>query len=187
MCAANLAGMVDELRRQHVRAVELGRGAGLFDASTAPPQLREEAFAGTDTAVLIVATDDYVAAVDEALAIAARSIAKRAFDIRLVAGTFFSVVIALLLTQGLFVFRPAVRSVGAHIDAINDARKKLEVALQHVKQLQGLLPICMYCKRIRDAHQDWQRLESYLNEHAGVEFSHGICVECFAKHYPESP
>jgi CheY-like chemotaxis protein len=58
--------------------------------------------------------------------------------------------------------------------------RELESALQQVKQLQGLLPICMYCKRIRDDHNYWQQLEHYLATHSEAKFSHGICPTCYA-------
>lgn len=57
--------------------------------------------------------------------------------------------------------------------------KELEEALSQVKQLQGLLPICSYCKKIRDEQNYWQRVENYLSEHAQVVFSHGICPDCY--------
>jgi len=57
---------------------------------------------------------------------------------------------------------------------------ELEKALTMVKQLSGLLPICSYCKKIRRDGNYWQQLEAYVSEHSGVEFSHGICPECFA-------
>jgi CheY-like chemotaxis protein len=57
--------------------------------------------------------------------------------------------------------------------------RELEATLSQVKQLQGLLPICSYCKKIRDGHNYWHRVESYLSEHAEVEFSHGICPACY--------
>ena len=56
---------------------------------------------------------------------------------------------------------------------------ELEGALAQVKQLQGLLPICSYCKNIRDEQNYWQRIDSYLMEHADVMFSHGICPDCY--------
>lgn len=55
---------------------------------------------------------------------------------------------------------------------------ELEHALANVKQLSGLLPICSYCKRIRDDGDYWQQLETYLGDHSEAEFSHGICPEC---------
>jgi DNA-binding response OmpR family regulator len=58
---------------------------------------------------------------------------------------------------------------------------ELDAALRHVRTLQGLLPICMHCKRIRNDDDVWERLENYLEAHADVEFSHGLCNECMAK------
>jgi phosphoserine phosphatase RsbU/P len=54
------------------------------------------------------------------------------------------------------------------------------VGLQaQVKQLAGLLPICMYCKNIRDDQDYWQRIEGYISQHSEARFSHGICPECY--------
>lgn len=73
--------------------------------------------------------------------------------------------------------------VGARVVELQDklaARaRELEVALSQVKQLQGLLPICSYCKNIRDEQNYWHRVESYISGHAEVEFSHGICPACY--------
>ena len=57
----------------------------------------------------------------------------------------------------------------------------LQGALDSVRQLSGLLPICAYCKRIRNDGDYWQQLESYLAEHAGTQFSHGICPACYER------
>jgi sigma-B regulation protein RsbU (phosphoserine phosphatase) len=56
---------------------------------------------------------------------------------------------------------------------------ELEDALRRVKQLQGLLPICCYCKCIRNDDNYWQRVEEYIGEHSDARFSHGICPKCF--------
>lgn len=56
---------------------------------------------------------------------------------------------------------------------------ELEDALKRVKQLQGLLPICCYCKCIRNDGNYWQRVEEYIGEHSDARFSHGICPKCF--------
>lgn len=60
------------------------------------------------------------------------------------------------------------------------AERILKFANQ-VRQLESLLPICAYCKKIRDDQDQRQRLEAYLHEHTGTQFSHGICPECFIK------
>jgi phosphoserine phosphatase RsbU/P len=54
----------------------------------------------------------------------------------------------------------------------------LESALSRVRRLTGLLPICAYCKAIRDDSDYWHRVEEYVSEHADVQFSHGICPNC---------
>ncbi len=57
--------------------------------------------------------------------------------------------------------------------------QELEIALSQVKQLQGLLPICSYCKKIRDDQNYWQQVDSYISRHSQVEFSHGVCPACY--------
>jgi len=75
---------------------------------------------------------------------------------------------------------------------INDAQKKvrlekenLEKALAEVKKLSGLLPICSYCKKIRDDKGYWNQIEHYIHEHSEAQFSHGICQDCAKKHFPD--
>lgn len=61
----------------------------------------------------------------------------------------------------------------------------LEAALQQVRTLQGLLPICASCKKIRDDDGYWHQVESYISRHAAVEFSHSICPDCRLSLYAE--
>ena len=63
--------------------------------------------------------------------------------------------------------------------------QELRQALQDVKRLSGLLPICSICKKIRDDTGYWKRVEAYIEEHSEAQFSHGICDECVQKHYPD--
>ena len=58
---------------------------------------------------------------------------------------------------------------------------ELRTALAKVKLLEGIIPICMYCKKIRDDKESWQPLEVYISEHSEALFSHGICPECSKK------
>jgi CheY-like chemotaxis protein len=60
-----------------------------------------------------------------------------------------------------------------------DRVRELEAAITKVKQLQGLLPICSYCKKIRDDCNYWQQVEGYISQHTDIRFSHGICPECY--------
>ena len=59
--------------------------------------------------------------------------------------------------------------------------RELEDALKHVKRLQGLLPICSYCKKVRNETNYWQQVDSYLSSHSEVELTHSVCPDCFAK------
>ena len=54
---------------------------------------------------------------------------------------------------------------------------------QEVSALEGLLPICSHCKKIRDENDEWQRLERYITQRSSAQFTHGICPECRATHY----
>jgi hypothetical protein len=54
-----------------------------------------------------------------------------------------------------------------------------------VKRLSGLLPICASCKKIRDDQGYWHQVETFLQDHAGVDFSHGICPDCRLMLYPK--
>lgn len=60
---------------------------------------------------------------------------------------------------------------------------ELKDALAQVKTLKGLLPICSHCKKIRDDEGYWQQIEKYIHDRSEAEFSHGICPDCFKKHY----
>ena len=62
---------------------------------------------------------------------------------------------------------------------------ELQKALNAVKTLGGLLPICASCKKIRDDKGYWNQIETYIREHSQAEFSHGICPDCIEKLYPE--
>jgi phosphoserine phosphatase RsbU/P len=65
--------------------------------------------------------------------------------------------------------------------SLSEHLRELEAALRSVQKLQGLLPICAYCKKIRNDQNYWQQVESYLSEHLQAQFTHGICPECFEK------
>jgi hypothetical protein len=63
--------------------------------------------------------------------------------------------------------------------------KDLQDALTEIETLQGIVPICSFCKKIRDDEGFWNQVESYVSKHTKAEFSHGICPECKTKQYPE--
>lgn len=59
--------------------------------------------------------------------------------------------------------------------------KQLKEALEHVRTLEGLLPICAWCKRVRADEGHWQHIESYVATHSNAIWTHGICPECQAR------
>lgn len=62
---------------------------------------------------------------------------------------------------------------------------KLKEALESIKVLKGMIPICASCKKVRDDKGFWQQVEEYLGKHSDAQFSHGICPECSKKLYPD--
>lgn len=79
-------------------------------------------------------------------------------------------------------------AVGRRVVELQDklARRiaELQEALDHVEQLKQLIPICMHCNKIRNDEEMWERVDHYLAEHGGLEFTHSLCPECLEKHYP---
>jgi len=73
---------------------------------------------------------------------------------------------------------------------IEEEREKLNVelkeALDKIRTLSGLIPICAGCKKIRDDKGYWNQLEEYLEEHSDAVFSHGLCPECFQQYFPDA-
>jgi DNA-binding response OmpR family regulator len=60
--------------------------------------------------------------------------------------------------------------------------RELEAALSKVRTLEGMLPICMYCKKVRDDKNYWQQVEGYVAKRTGATFSHGVCPDCIVKY-----
>jgi len=66
-------------------------------------------------------------------------------------------------------------------EALEEERKRLQQALDEVKTLRGIIPICSYCKKIRDDTGYWNQVEQYIGDHTDAEFSHGICPSCYER------
>ena len=69
-------------------------------------------------------------------------------------------------------------------DLVKAQKAELEEALSRIKRLEGIIPICMYCKSIRNDKNSWEQLEQYFEKHSDARFSHGICDKCKAIHFP---
>jgi methyl-accepting chemotaxis protein len=70
-------------------------------------------------------------------------------------------------------------------DERNKLIAQLKDALAKIKTLTGLLPICSFCKKIRNDNGNWEQMEIYIRDHSEANFSHSICPECFKKHYSD--
>lgn len=71
--------------------------------------------------------------------------------------------------------------------SVNSCRMEIDLtsASEEIKSLKGIIPICASCKKIRDDQGYWQMVETYMEEHTGAEFTHGICPDCMTKLYPD--
>jgi sigma-B regulation protein RsbU (phosphoserine phosphatase) len=70
-------------------------------------------------------------------------------------------------------------------ESLEQRINELEKAISEIKTLQGLIPMCASCKKVRDDQGYWQQVEDYLMEHSEAAFSHALCPDCLKKHYPE--
>ena len=103
---------------------------------------------------------------------------------------FDSMLLFILLIPVLYYF--VYRPLNAHIkkiDRLNGEKdkiiKELKIAIDEIKTLKGIIPICASCKKIRDDKGYWSQIELYIKNHSEADFSHSICPECAKKLYPE--
>ena len=89
-----------------------------------------------------------------------------------------------VLSSAIIAFLATYRVIKAE-KVLLDEKNKLQKALKEIKTLHGIIPICSYCKQIRDDKGLWSRMEEYIREHSEANFSHGICPDCLQEHYPE--
>jgi hypothetical protein len=68
---------------------------------------------------------------------------------------------------------------------LRQVNEELTKRIAEIRTLRGILPICSFCKKVRDDEGYWQAVDTYLQEHTEVEFSHGLCLDCLKEHYPE--
>jgi hypothetical protein len=95
--------------------------------------------------------------------------------ILILAGVFLSIIIACIATS----------LVTKAEKVLQEEKNKLQKALDEIKTLQGILPICSHCKQIRDDKGSWKEMEGYIQAHSEARFSHSVCPDCAKEHYPE--
>ncbi len=82
----------------------------------------------------------------------------------------------------------AIEDVTERVNYENELKVKnmeLQIALSEIKELRGILPICSFCKKIRNDKGYWEQIEVYIHNHTDADFSHSICPECLKKNYPD--
>jgi hypothetical protein len=98
-------------------------------------------------------------------------------------------IVALTLSRVLFYYQirdfKGRKTNEEQTKALQTSNKELQEAIASIKTLKGLLPICSYCKKIRDDKGYWNRIENYIQAHSEAEFSHGICQECLKKYHSD--
>jgi len=108
-----------------------------------------------------------------------------AWGLYMVVFAFLKVDRFLNLAHGFLVGFQMLASFGMVAMVMDRIQFKVTEKEKRIKRLEGLLPICSYCKKIRDKDNAWQTLELYIEDHSKAEFSHGICPDCFEKHRPD--
>jgi hypothetical protein len=96
----------------------------------------------------------------------------------------FPVSFYLVLVLSLF----AMRRTREAKEALREAEARgvlLQAALDEIRQLKGIIPMCSACKKIRDDEGYWHQVELYIEQHTGAQFSHGLCPTCVHQLYPE--
>lgn len=87
-----------------------------------------------------------------------------------------------LLGYLAFVYREVVVQAETRLTKTNES---LQRALSEVRTLRGILPICSFCKKIRDDQGYWKQVDVYINQHSEADVSHSVCPECLASQYPD--
>ncbi len=98
------------------------------------------------------------------------------------AGIYSSLIAVVAIILGAAIFS---RITDPIIRGLQSTVSKLEKTLSEVKTLRGIVPICSYCKKIRDDKGYWDQVEVYVRQHTNADFSHSICPDCMVKYYPE--
>jgi len=91
----------------------------------------------------------------------------------------------LLLAVGFNKWLPAIAEIEVNRKQAEDANQKLNEAIKKIKTLEGIIPICAYCKNIRDDKGAWEKIEVYVSQNSNADFSHGICPDCSQEHFPQ--
>jgi len=107
------------------------------------------------------------------------------YSIAALSGVILIVFGGALLDKKRLLLLQANQSLKTEVEERQKIINQLKEAYNQVKQLSGIIPICMHCKEIRDDKGYWNQLEKFISEHSEAKFSHSICERCIEKYYPE--
>ncbi len=88
---------------------------------------------------------------------------------------------SVIMLAGVILIKPVFVFLKKAEQEQRELVKKLQEAMSNIKILRGLLPMCAWCKKIRDDKGYWEQLDVYIREHSEADFTHGICPECLKK------
>lgn len=94
---------------------------------------------------------------------------------------------SIIMLAGMILIRPIFVFLKSAEQEQRNLVTKLQDAMSHIKTLSGLLPMCAWCKKIRNDKGYWEQLDVYIREHSEADFTHGICPECMKDVTREEP
>jgi len=100
----------------------------------------------------------------------------------LIIGIIDSLFVSFIIVGVLLI---SIHKIKKLYDKLENQNRELSLAISEIRTLQGILPICSYCKQIRNDKGYYEQIEAYIHKHSGVDFSHTICPKCLKEHYPE--
>lgn len=95
------------------------------------------------------------------------------------------VIICVTILNYQIAIRKLIENVTCQRDKIEKNNQDLQQALSEIKTLKGILPLCSFCKKIRDDKGYWRAVDEYIYNHSEADISHSVCPECMKEHYPE--
>ncbi len=100
----------------------------------------------------------------------------------LIIGIIDSLFVSFIIVSVLLLSIHTIRKL---YDKLENQNRELSLAISEIKTLQGILPICSYCKQIRNDKGYYEQIEEYIRKNSDVNFSHTVCPDCAKKYYPD--
>jgi hypothetical protein len=99
--------------------------------------------------------------------------------------TLFCIIICVTILNYRQLIGQLIVDISRQRDELKKRNIDLQGALDEIKTLRGILPLCSFCKKIRDDEGYWEQVDVYIHKYSEADISHGICPECMKRHYPD--